>query len=90
MVGEAADGAEALTLAADLAPDVVLLDVLLPDTTGFDVASRLAATDVDAVVVLTSTRSADDLADRLRACPAAGFIPKDHLTIDTFREVARC
>ena len=42
VVGEAQDGASALTAAADLRPDLVLVDVHLPDFNGFDVAARLA------------------------------------------------
>ncbi len=42
VVGEAADGASALAAAGELKPDVVLLDVQLPDLNGFDVADRLA------------------------------------------------
>ena len=44
VVGEAADGAEALRAAEELHPDVVLLDVQLPDTDGFDVATSASAT----------------------------------------------
>ena len=43
MVGEAEDGAAALALAAELEPELVLLDIQLPDIDGFEVASRLLA-----------------------------------------------
>ncbi|MDF2697393.1 MAG: response regulator, partial [Labilithrix sp.] len=59
MVGEAADGADALEAAARLRPDVVLLDVQLPDTSGFEIAARLTLNgESTSVVVLTSTRDA--------------------------------
>jgi len=79
-VSEAASGAEAATVAARLRPQLVLLDVQLPDIDGFQVAERLAAERLDAVIVLTSTREARDFGHRLAASPAAGFLPKDELS----------
>lgn len=80
VIGEAADAASALTAAAELAPDVVLLDVHLPDGNGFDVASQLAATAPQVRVVLTSSRDASDYPARLRRAGAAGFIGKADLS----------
>ena len=60
VVGEASDGASTLAAVADLRPDVVLLDVLLPDASGFAVADRIAAEPEHPVVLLTSSRSAAD------------------------------
>jgi DNA-binding NarL/FixJ family response regulator len=77
VIGEAADGAAAVHAVNALAPDVVLLDVRLPDRSGIDVARDLRATSSPPAVVLTSTadyaRAADD-------CGAAGFIPKGRLS----------
>ena len=53
-VGEAASGAEALELAADLHPDLVLIDVCMPGMDGVETAQRLLASDPDTVVVLVS------------------------------------
>jgi two-component system nitrate/nitrite response regulator NarL len=80
VVGEAGDGASALAAAAALGPDVVLLDVLLPDMDGFAVARCLAERPGRPVVVLTSSRSALELGRRLEQAPAAGFIAKDALS----------
>ncbi len=80
VVGEATNGAEALDLAAELDPEVVLLDIVLPDTTGFDVAAKLAADNAGPAIVLTSSRSASDLGDRLAETPARGFVPKSELS----------
>ena len=77
VVGVAEDGATALTTISALQPDVVLLDIQLPDMTGFEVAERVAAR---AAVVLTSSRPADDYGQRLRASPAAGFVAKSDLS----------
>ena len=81
VVGDAEDGASALAAVRALRPDVVLLDVLLPDTTGFAVARDLAAEPEHPLVVLTSSRSASDLGPLVRSEHAKGFISKRDLTI---------
>ena len=87
VVDEAADGASALAAARALRPQVVLLDVLLPDTSGFDVAERLASDSSCPVVVLTSSRSADDFGDALARSSARGFIAKADLTATAVAEL---
>jgi DNA-binding NarL/FixJ family response regulator len=79
VVGEAASGDRGLEAVRRLRPDVVLLDVGLPDTSGFDVATQLGPT---ARVVIVSSRDPDDCAARARRSGAVGFIPKDELTGD--------
>lgn len=81
VVGEAEDGASAIAAVRALRPDVVLLDVLLPDTTGFAVAKELAAEPARPLVVLTSSRSASDLGPLVRSEHAQGFISKRELTV---------
>lgn len=76
VVGEAADGSEAVRAAVSLAPDIVLLDVQLPGEDGFAVAERLAATQRAPAVVLISSRDAGAYGARLAGAPACGFIPK--------------
>lgn len=78
VVGEAVDGASALALAGELEPDLVLLDIALPDTSGFDVAEQLAG--APSKVILTSSRAQRDLGRRLGRSGALGFIPKDLLS----------
>jgi DNA-binding NarL/FixJ family response regulator len=78
VVGEAGDGASGVELARELGPDLVLLDVVLPDLSGFDVADELAGGR--ARVVLVSSRDRADFGRRLRRSPAAGFISKDKLS----------
>jgi DNA-binding NarL/FixJ family response regulator len=80
VVGEAADGADALDAAARLRPDVVLLDVQLPDIDGFEIAARLALTSDSPTVVLTSSRDAGDFGDLVARSGARGFIPKAELS----------
>jgi DNA-binding NarL/FixJ family response regulator len=83
VAGEAADAAETYAAVAAQAPDVVLLDVLLPDGDGFAIAATLAASDGPAVV-LTSSRDAEDYGARIDACGARGFIPKSKLSAAAF------
>jgi DNA-binding NarL/FixJ family response regulator len=78
VVGEAADGESAVALAKRLRPELVLLDVALPDTNGFDVAERLAGGP--SKVILTSSREQRDLGRRVRSSGALGFVPKDRLS----------
>jgi DNA-binding NarL/FixJ family response regulator len=85
VIGEAHDGASALEAAAALDPDIVLLDVQLPDRSGFDVARELPGR----TVVLTSSHDFEDLRTRLERTPARGFIPKDDLTAEALLEVVR-
>lgn len=79
-VVEAADGAAALRLAIAEQPDVVLLDVRLPDMDGFAVAEALRRAGTNVAILLTSTQPEGDLADRLRTSTADGFIDKADLT----------
>jgi DNA-binding NarL/FixJ family response regulator len=84
VIGEAADGRTAIAAAAELQPDVVLLDVKLPDADGFTVAEQIAAP-----VVLTSSHELDDLRTRLERSAARGFLPKDDLSAEAVRELVR-
>lgn len=77
VVGEASDGESTLAVVADLRPDVVLLDVLLPDASGFSVADQIASEPQPPVVLLTSSRSA---ADYGAAVAGRRFLPKSDLT----------
>jgi DNA-binding NarL/FixJ family response regulator len=80
VVGEAADGRSALEETARLRPEVVLLDVQLPDANGFEIAASLASSVDPPAVVLTSSRAASSYRRRLAASPARAFIPKSELS----------
>ena len=81
VVGDAEDGASAIAAVRALVPDVVLLDVLLPDMSGFDVAKELAAGPERPLVVLTSSRTASDFGAILTTAHARAFISKRDLTL---------
>ena len=76
VVGEAADGRSGLEAAAALQPDVVLLDVRLPDMDGFQVADALAARGSSAAVVLTSSSDDPLYPGRAAGSGARGFVAK--------------
>ena len=80
VIGEAADGATALAKVHELAPDVLLLDVQLPDMDGFAVSSRLHQNGSAPLVVLVSSRDACDYGRLVAESGARGFIPKDELS----------
>ena len=79
VVGECENGVAALREAKALRPDVVLLDVQLPDFDGFEVAERLARNG-DPAVVLTSSRDASEYGRLIADSSARGFVPKSELS----------
>ena len=80
VVGEAADGESALSEAARLRPELVLLDINLPDLDGFDLAARFADSADPPAVVLTSSRSLSAYRRRLANSQALGFVAKSELS----------
>ena len=77
VVGEANDGLSALRAVEELRPDVVLLDVQLPDIDGREVAVRLSANGSAPAIVLTSSRDLEDIGV---LTGVRGFIPKSELS----------
>jgi DNA-binding NarL/FixJ family response regulator len=80
VVGEAVDGASAIEAARSLRPDVMLLDVHLPDIDGFEVAATLTRNGGAPTIVLTSSRDACDFGRCVEESGASGFIPKAELS----------
>jgi DNA-binding NarL/FixJ family response regulator len=87
VVGAVADGDAALAAVERLRPEVVVLDVQLPDLDGFEVAERLSATPQSPSVVLVSSREAAAYGPRLRSVPVRGFITKAELTGAALRKL---
>lgn len=83
VVGEVGTGEEALSEARRLKPDLVLLDIQLPDLDGLAVAASLSLETDPPAVVLVSTRDAADYGPRLQDCGALGFIAKADLSAES-------
>jgi DNA-binding NarL/FixJ family response regulator len=81
VVGEANDGTTALEAVDALEPDIVLLDVQLPDMTGFDVCRTLEERNSSRPeIVLVSSRDLDDYGELVDASCACGFVAKAELS----------
>jgi DNA-binding NarL/FixJ family response regulator len=87
VVGEASNGAAAVAAVAVLKPDLVLLDIQLPDQDGFEVTRQLIEHAPTCQVVLISSRDASDYGRCLEQCGARGFIPKDQLCTAALTEL---
>ena len=82
VVGEAEDGASAIDAVAALDPDVLVLDVQLPDMTGFDVCDVLQLSTTLPDIILVSSRDGADYGELVARSGACGFVPKDELSGD--------
>jgi DNA-binding NarL/FixJ family response regulator len=80
VVAEAEDGASAVALVNEVGPDLVLLDVQLPDMDGFAVAERLLADDPELEIVLVSSRDGSSYGPLIEASGARGFLAKGDLS----------
>ena len=84
IVGELADGSSVLGAVKALDPDVVLLDVQLPDMSGFDVCVQLESCDgMTGRVILVSSRDLSDYGELVTRSCACGFVPKGELSGET-------
>ena len=79
VVGTAEDASGALAATCEFSPEVVLLDVGLPDASGFEVAASLARERPSTAVLLTSTHDCRDFEQLALQTGARGFVPKDEL-----------
>jgi DNA-binding NarL/FixJ family response regulator len=87
VVGEAGDGASALARAAELDPELVLLDIQLPDIDGFAVAEGLLAADPTLRIVLVSSRDRSSYGPLIEKSGACGFISKGDLSGDALEKL---
>jgi LuxR family maltose regulon positive regulatory protein len=89
VVGHAGDGREAVRLAGDLKPDVVLMDISMPVLDGIEAARQISKADA-CILMLTGSNSRSDV-DRARKAGAAGYVTKDRIAaelIDAIVEIS--
>jgi len=86
VVGEAPDGAQGVAMAASLRPDVVLMDLRMPSSDGFEATARIVDQLPDVRVVVLSAYESEESAEAVRAAGAFAFLPK-HCGADRIREV---
>jgi two-component system, NarL family, invasion response regulator UvrY len=79
-VGEAYSGEEAVTRAAELAPELVLMDIHLPGISGIEATRRILAHAPEITIVLLSTYAVEDLPPDAGTCGAVAYVRKDDLT----------
>ncbi|AHK34035.1 MULTISPECIES: LytR/AlgR family response regulator transcription factor [Rhodococcus] len=87
VVGTASNTADAVRSAAELQPDVILVDVELGAESGFELAERLDEDAFPAAVILISTHAEQDLADLIAGSPAVGFVSKSELSSEAIRDL---
>jgi len=88
VTGTASNSREALLRASELRPDVVLVDIMLGDENGFDLAHRLAESRArEPAVIMISSDTEEDYADLVAQSPALGFLPKAELSADGIRRL---
>jgi two-component system, NarL family, invasion response regulator UvrY len=87
VVGEAATGEEAVSAAAQVRPDLILMDINLPGINGIEATRRILADRPEVKVALVSTYAADDLPSDAMECGAAGYLRKEDLSPRALREM---
>ena len=91
LVGLAADGQEAVRLAGERRPDVILMDISMPLMDGIEAAKTIKATDDDvSILMLTGSNARGDV-DAARQAGAAGYVTKDRIAaelVEAILEVA--
>jgi DNA-binding NarL/FixJ family response regulator len=87
VTGTASNIAEAVLRVSELRPDIVLIDVMLGDENGFDLARRLEVDARDLAVIMISSGAEDDYTDLMARSTALGFLPKTELSVDGIRRL---
>jgi DNA-binding NarL/FixJ family response regulator len=87
LVGEASNGNEAITLAEQLKPALVLMDINMPEMNGIEATRTLVARQPGVVVILCSTYDAGDLPPEVATSGARAYLNKEHLGADTLRRL---
>jgi DNA-binding NarL/FixJ family response regulator len=86
VIGEAETGEDSVAMAAELRPDLVLMDVNLPGINGLDATRQILAASNTVVVLLLSTYEEAEYAPRAAECGAAAYLPKSSFGPDRLEE----
>ena len=87
VVGTAKEGRTALDSAAALQPDVIVLDISMPDMSGLEVAAALRAAGSTAAVVFLTVHDEPDFVEAAQSAGALGYVVKPRLASDLLRAV---
>jgi DNA-binding NarL/FixJ family response regulator len=87
LVGEAENGLEALTLVNSLKPDLVLMDINMPEMGGIEATRRIVTDLPDTVVILCSTYGVSDLPAEAATSGAKAYVHKEQLSAKTIRRL---
>ena len=87
VVGLAASGADAVRQTAELEPDVVLMDISMPDLDGLEATRRIMTERPDTHVVMVTGSDAHQDVDAARIAGAAGYVTKDRIAAELIRAI---
>jgi DNA-binding NarL/FixJ family response regulator len=87
IVGEAEDGREAVRLAAELLPSIIIMDIAMPQLNGLDAAAQITKSNPKAAVIVLSMYSDEEFLIRALTAGAKGYLLKDSAEADVLRAV---
>jgi two-component system, NarL family, response regulator NreC len=87
VVGEAADGREAVRLAEELVPDIVIMDIAMPSLNGIQAAAQIVKALPQIGIIMLSMHSDETYITRTLAAGARGYLLKDNAEVDLYRAV---
>ena len=88
VIGEAANGAEAVSMAADLRPDVILMDINMPGMNGIDATKQIKAVHPDTIVIGLSVSNSTQVVEAMKTAGAAHFVSKEAAVEELYEAIA--